>query len=280
MYEKTHPLAGILMTKGETDQVSSIFNHWLKENDTSGNFVPLVVEPKNLAQVLKALPKVGFVGLTISRALQKMVLDHVDIITDRAALMSGANTIIFRKDGKIHADNTGGVGFIENIRQHVPGWNPKSGPAAVMGAGVAAREVVAALLEIGVDEIRIANRTKPKAEALKAEFGTRIQVYDWVNAGNMLENATLIVNATSLGSKDHPEMRVPFDGLIEGAIVNDLTLSLNTRLMRHAKDAGCFVVDGIGMSLYQAVPAFERWFGVKPEVDMAARSAFLAGLDT
>ena len=271
------PLAGVLQTAERPSAMTRIYDHWLAATGLPGRFVPLTVSVEDLGEVIQTLPKAGFIGLNITRPYQHIVLEHADIVTDRAALMSGANTIIFRRDGKVHADNTDGYGFIQNIRQNAPGWNPKSGPAAIFGAGRAAREAVTAMLEVGVEEIRIANRTKPRAEALRAEFGGRIQVYDWVKAGNALEGATTVVNATPLGSPGKQEFRVPLDGLRPGCVVSDLAISpRTTRLLRVAIDAGCYPVDGIGMALYQAAPAFERWYGQRPEVDAAARAAVLA----
>ncbi len=277
MTKLTIPLAGVLQSSAEPSPVTAIYEHWLAATGLPGRYVPLTVDRENLGEVIRVLPKAGFVGLNITGPFQRMVLDHADIITDRAALMSGANSIIFRRDGKIHADNTDGYGFIENIRQTAPGWNPKAGPAMVFGAGRAAREVVAALLEVGTDEIRVTNRTKPRAEALRAEFGARIVVVDWVAAGNALEDARTVVNATPLGSTGHPDFRVPLDGLTPGSVVNDLTLSPPiTPFLQAAINAGCYPVDGIGMVLYQAAPSFERWFGKRPEVDSAARQAAIA----
>lgn len=271
------PLAGVLQTTNHPSAVTAVYDHWLSTMGVPGRYVPLTVAPEDLGQVIRVLPKAGFVGLNVTPPYQRLVLDHADIITDRAALMSGANTIIFRRDGKIHADNTDGYGFIENIRQSAPGWNPKSGPAAIFGAGRSAREIVTALLEVGVDEIRITNRTRPRAEALRSEFGARIVVYDWVKAGNLLEGAMTVVNATPLGSRGRPELRVPLDGLTPGAVVNDLVVSPPiTRLLRAAVERGCYPVDGVGMVLYQAAPAFERWFGTRPEVDEAARETAIA----
>ncbi|MEJ2029540.1 MAG: shikimate dehydrogenase [Maritimibacter sp.] len=274
MIEHAIPLAGILQSEDKPSPVTAIYEHWLKTLQLPGRYVPLTVKGDDLGEVIRTLPKAGFVGLNVTPPFQRAVLDHADIITDRAALMSGANTIIFRRDGKIHADNTDGYGFIENIRQTVPGWNPKAGPAVVFGAGRAAREVVAALLEVGTDEIHLANRTRPRAEALRSEFGARIVVSDWVKAGNLMEDAHTVVNATPLGSSGHSELRVPLDALSPGAVVNDLTLSPPiTRLLKSAISAGCHTVDGIGMVLYQAAPSFERWFGVRPDVDGEARTA-------
>lgn len=266
------PLAGILQSADRPSAITALYDHWLSVMALPGRYVPLTVSAENLGEVIQILPKAGFVGLNVTPPFQQAVLDHADIITDRAALMSGANTIIFRRDGKIHADNTDGYGFIENIRQTAPGWNPKSGPAAVFGAGRAAREVIAALLEVGVEEIRIANRTRPRAETLRSEFGMRLVVTDWMKAGNILEGATTVVNATPLGSSGKAELRVPLDGLLPGAVINDLVVSPpQTRLLRAAVEAGCYPVDGVGMVLYQAAPAFERWYGKRPDVDARAR---------
>ncbi|MDA3856957.1 MAG: shikimate dehydrogenase, partial [Roseovarius sp.] len=203
-------------------------------------------------------------------------LDIADLVTDRATLIGAANTLIFRKDGKIHADNTDGYGFIQNLRQNAPDWHPEAGPAAVFGAGGAARAVLASLLEVGVPEILISNRTRVRAETLQKDFGQRLTVIDWVQAGNMLDDANTVVNTTSLGMTGCPPLRVPLDGLRRGALVTDLVYApLKTRLLMEAETHGCVTVDGLGMLLHQAVPAFERWFGTRPSVDSAARAAAL-----
>ena len=234
------------------------------------------VSPDNLAQVLDTLPKAGFVGVNVTVPHKERVMELAHQITDRAALIGAANTLVFRDDGTIHADNTDGYGFIENLRQGAPDWVPNAGPAAVLGAGGAARAVVSALLDAGVPEILISNRTRLRAELLQKDFGKRLKVIDWVQAGNMLEEATTVVNTTSLGMIGKPELRVPLDGLQPGAVVTDLVYApLKTRLLAEAEAAGCTTVDGLGMLLYQAVPGFERWFGQRPTVDAATRAAVL-----
>ena len=234
------------------------------------------VAADDLEQVLRTLPKAGFVGVNVTVPHKEKVMDLADLVTDRATLIGAANTLIFRKDGRIHADNTDGYGFIQNLRQNAPGWDPKAGPAAVLGAGGAARAVVASLLDAGVPEILISNRTRVRAEALQADFGNRLHVVDWVQAGNMLDDAMTVVNTTSLGMIGNTPLRVPLDGLRKDAVVTDLVYApLKTRLLEEAEAAGCVTVDGLGMLLFQAVPGFERWFGVRPEVDSAARAAAL-----
>jgi shikimate dehydrogenase len=230
----------------------------------------------DLRDVLLTLPKMGFVGINVTAPHKEAVLQLADLVTDRATLIGAANTLIFRKDGKIHADNTDGYGFLENLKAGAPQWVPKSGPAVVLGAGGAARAVVASLLDAGVPEILISNRTRIRAEKLVDDFGHRLQVVDWIQAGNVLEEAVLTVNTTSLGMIGKPELRVPLDGLRKGTIATDLVYApLQTNFLREAAAQGCTTVDGLGMLLHQAVPAFERWFGQRPVVDSATRAAAL-----
>lgn len=273
---KKIPLAGVIGSPIAHSKSPQLHAHWLAINSIPGFYIPMDVLADDLETVLRTLPRAGFVGVNITVPHKERVLSLADVVTDRATLIGAANTLIFRRDGQIHADNTDGYGFIQNLRQNAPAWNPKSGPAAVLGAGGAARAVVASLLEVGVPEILISNRTRVRAEALQAEFGKRLTVVDWVQAGNMLENATTVVNTTSLGMLGHPPLRVPLDGLRGDALVTDLVYApLKTRLLVEAEKMGCVVVDGLGMLLHQAVPAFERWFGVRPVVDSATRVAVL-----
>ena len=271
------PLAGVIGNPIGHSKSPRLFQHWLKTYGKVGHYVPLRVEDVDLASVVRTLPKMGFVGVNVTIPHKVAVLEVADLVTDRATLIGAANTLIFRKDGKIHADNTDGYGFIANLKQNAPGWKPDSGAALVLGAGGAARAVLASLIEVGTKRILLSNRTKPRAEALKSEFGSRIEVIDWIKVGNAVEEAATIINTTSLGMTGQPELRIPLDGLQRGAVVTDLVYApLKTRLLQEAEAAGCVTVDGLGMLLHQAVPGFERWFGVRPEVDMATRAAVLA----
>ncbi len=270
------PLAGVIGSPVAHSKSPQLHRHWLKMQGLPGHYVPMDVASEDLETVLRTLPKAGFVGVNITVPHKERVMEIADLITDRATLIGAANTLIFRKDGKIHADNTDGYGFIENLKQGAPEWQPAKGPAAVLGAGGAARAVVASLLDAGVPEILISNRTRVRAEALQQDFGKRLKVVEWVQAGNMLEEATTVVNTTSLGMIGKPNLRVPLDGLRSDAVVTDLVYApLQTHLLKTAQEMGCVTVDGLGMLLHQAVPAFERWFGVRPVVDTATRAAVL-----
>ena len=270
------PLAGVIGSPISHSKSPQLHRHWLKTLGLRGDYIPMDVAAQDLETVLRTLPKAGFVGVNITIPHKEIVLELADLVTDRATLIGAANTLIFRKDGQIHADNTDGYGFIENLKAGAPDWKSNDGPATVLGAGGAARAVIASLLEAGVPEIMLTNRTRVRAEKLADDFGKKVTIVDWVQAGNILEESALVVNTTSLGMIGKPAMRVPLDGLRSGTVVTDLVYApLKTDLLAAAEQSECVTVDGLGMLLHQAVPAFERWFGVRPQVDSATRAAAL-----
>jgi shikimate dehydrogenase len=270
------PLAGVIGHPVAHSRSPALHGYWLKRYGLQGHYIPIDIAPLDLAELVRTLPRLGFVGLNVTIPHKEAMIQISDIVTDRAALIGAANTLIFRKDGKIHADNTDGSGFVANLRQNAPHWVPGSGPAVVLGAGGAARAVVAALIEIGVPEIRLANRTRARADALRSDFGAKVHVHEWVQAANLLDDAATVVNTTSLGMTGKPDLRVPLDRLNPQALVTDLVYTpLKTQFLIEAEAQGCTTVDGLGMLLHQAAPGFERWFGLRPEVDEATRKAVL-----
>jgi shikimate dehydrogenase len=273
---QTIPLAGVIGSPIAHSRSPALHGYWLKRYGIKGFYIPMDVAQADLREVLRCLPKLGFVGLNVTIPHKETVLAIADVVTDRAALIGAANTLIFRRDGRIQADNTDGSGFVANLRQHAPQWKPTAGPAVVLGAGGAARAVVAALIEVGVPEIRLANRTRARADALRSDFGAKVIVQDWVQAAAMMEGAATVVNTTALGMTGKPDFHVPLDALSPSALVTDLVYTpLKTQFLIEAEDKGCTVVDGLGMLLHQAAPGFERWFGFRPDVDDATRAAVL-----
>ena len=254
-----------------------LHGYWLKRYGLPGEYTALQVTEGDLEETLRMLPSQGFVGVNVTLPHKVEVLQYADQITDRATLIGAANTLTFKEDGRIFADNTDGYGFISNLRQGAPDWEPKSGPAVIFGAGGAARAVIVALADAGVPEIILTNRTRAKAEALRADFGARIRVVDWVQAGSVLEDANVVINTTSLGMKGAAEFKVSLDALRPETVVTDIVYNpLRTPFLKAAEQVGCTTVDGLGMLLHQGVPGFERWFGKRPEVDEETRQAVLA----
>jgi shikimate dehydrogenase len=271
------PRAGVIGNPISHSLSPKLHGHWLRRYGIDGSYDALQVTEDALERTLRSLPAQGYVGVNVTLPHKVAVLQIADQLTDRATLIGAANTLTFKDDGRIFADNTDGYGFLENLRQGAPGWDAKSGPALVFGAGGAARAVIVSLIEAGVPEIILTNRTRPKAESLRADFGARIRIVDWVQAGTVLSDAATVVNTTSLGMKGGQEFRVPLDGLRSGTVVTDIVYTpLRTKFLDAAAEKGCVTVDGLGMLLHQGVPGFERWFGKRPEVSEALRAVVLA----
>mgnify|MGYP000619176345 CR=1 FL=1 len=175
MSDKKIPLAGVIGCPVAHSKSPQLQTHWLKTYGIAGHYIPMHVEPEDLETVIRTLPKAGFVGVNVTIPHKEAVMMIADKVTDRAKLMGAANTVIFRSDGSILADNTDGYGFITNLHQGAPDWVPANGPAVVLGAGGACRAVVASLIEAGVPEILLTNRTRERAEQLQKDFGKRIK---------------------------------------------------------------------------------------------------------
>ncbi len=277
MSEDAIPLAGVIGSPIAHSLSPRLHGFWLKKYGITGHYIPIELTRETFEKGLKSLPSLGFRGVNITLPFKETALAVADVITDRAALIGAANTITFRRDGRIQADNTDGYGFIANIRQHVPDWQATAGPALVLGAGGASRAVVSALLSEGVPEIWLANRTRIRAEMLAEHFGARIKVLDWTKINAQLGELATLVNTTSLGMTGQPPLQIDLATIKSGTLVTDIVYSpLKTELLKSAEEKGCTTVDGVGMLLHQAVPGFENWFRKKPKVDEALRQAVLA----
>ncbi len=277
MSNQTIPLAGVVGWPIAHSRSPLLHNHWLQRYGIKGHYVAMGVKAQNFESAIRALPLLGFQGVNITIPYKETVLGIASSVTDRASLIGAANTLIFKENGGIHADNTDGYGFIQNLRQTVPDWNPASGPALVLGAGGASRAVISALLSEGATEIRLTNRTRHRADMLKDQFGAKVSVHDWVHRSSMVDGATTIVNTTSLGMENQPELNMRLESCHPDAVVSDLVYTpLMTPLLRDAEARGLRAVDGLGMLLHQGVPGFEMWFDKRPIVDDALRQAVLA----
>jgi shikimate dehydrogenase len=149
----------------------------------------------------------------------------------------------------------------------------------VLGAGGAARAILHGLLEAGAAKILLANRTEDRARALAQGFGSRVSLVRWEDRNRALAGCGLLVNATNLGMTAKPPLDLDLSALPNDAIVADIVYSpLETPLLTAAKARGNRIVDGLGMLLHQAVPGFERWFGVRPEVTPELRAYVAANL--
>lgn len=271
------PLAGVIGDPVAHSKSPALFRHWLDHYDQPGHYVHLHVTAEALESVLRAMPQMGFVGANVTIPHKERVLEIADEVSDHARRIGAANTLTFRNDGTIHADNTDGYGFIANLRQNAPAWSPDAGPALVLGAGGAARAIIVALLDEGVPEIILTNRTQSRADDLARLFGPKVRTVDWTTAASEIPEAKTLVNTTALGMTGKPPLELDLSALTPQHLVTDIVYSpLTTDLLDRAAQAGSTTVDGLGMLLHQAVPGCERWFGFRPEVTDDTRKAVLA----
>jgi len=211
---------------------------------------------------------------------KQAVLAGLDTVTEQARRIGAVNTITVDKNASLHGTNTDGFGFLENLKAGHPGFDAAGGPAVLLGAGGAARAVVWALIDAGAPEVRLLNRTREKADTVAADLGPVVRVLEWADRDASLEDAALLVNTTSLGMVGQAPLELSLDALPTAALVNDIVYApLETDLLRAARARGNATVDGLGMLLHQARPAFEAFFGVAPEVTDALRRHMLAGLE-
>lgn len=270
-------LAGVIGHPISHSKSPRLHGHWLKRYGIDGHYIPINVAPDDLARTIELLPRLGFAGINVTLPHKEAVMALCDEITPRAKAVGAVNTIIFQEDGSVLGDNTDGYGFMANQYAGAPNWRADTGPAVVLGAGGAARGVVAGLLDAGTQQIILSNRTAERATALQSEFGARVLVSAWDDVGDAIKGANLLVNTTSLGMDGQPALPVSLDHLCSETLVTDIVYTpLKTQLLIDAAARGCAVVDGLGMLLHQAVPGFEAWFGQKPIVDDELRDAVLS----
>ena len=265
-------LAGILGWPVAHSRSPRLHGLWLQRHGIDGSYVPLPVAPEAFASAVRGLVALGFRGANVTIPHKEAAFAVCDEVDATARRMGAVNTLVFR-DGRILGSNTDGFGFLENIRQQVPGWQAAAGPAVLLGAGGSARAITVALLEAGCPDVVLVNRTPARAEALAREVGGPVTVA----ATPPLGRAALLVNTTSLGMQGQPPLEIDLAPLPASAVVADIVyVPLQTPLLAAARARGLRAVGGLGMLLHQARPGFLHWFGVDPLVD-AELEAFVGG---
>jgi len=260
-----------------------VHGFWLKQYGIAGDYVARAVEPKDLKATLLGLQSDGFVGCNVTVPHKEAALALMDEADPQAMRIGAVNTVVVRENGSLYGFNTDGFGFLENLRAGSAGFDAGAGPAVVLGAGGAARAIVAALLDAGAPEIRLLNRTLERAEALAqtlSGIGTgTLLVGDWHTRADHLQSAALLVNTTTLGMKGARALDLDLTQLTKDALVTDIVYNpLETDLLARARARGNATVDGLGMLLHQARPGFEAWFGPLPDVTDALRAKVLEGI--
>lgn len=272
-------LAGVMGWPISHSRSPRLHNFWLEQYGIDGAYLPLAVRPEQLEQAVRALPVLGFRGCNLTLPHKLQVMDIADEVDEAAQRIGAANTIVVDEDGRLLASNTDAFGFSAALITGAGDADLAGRPAVLLGAGGAARAIVVALLDLGVPEIRVTNRTRTRADELAAAFGARLTVVPWDERDDALAGAGLLVNSTSLGMSGQPPLDLSLEKLPKTAVVMDAVYSpLLTSMLQDAASRGNVAVDGLGMLLHQARPGFARWFGRDPEVTPALRDHVLADL--
>ena len=265
-------LAGVIGNPIAHSKSPKLHNYWLSKYKINGFYIPFSVTTEKLETSIRSLMELGFSGVNVTIPHKTNVLSFADSITDRAALIGAANTLYFSKSGKIHADNTDGYGFIQNIIDEIPEYDFYDKTALIYGAGGSARAITSALLSNGVKEVGITNRTRSKAQIISENLGAKVSVVDWRAAPDTITKVDIIINATSMGMVGQPDFSQPISRAKKTALVVDIVYNpLITELIKEAKKMKLKTVGGIGMLINQAVPGFEHWFQKKPQIDEEIR---------
>lgn len=256
-----------------------IHGHWLREHGIAGSYERIDVAPSDFAAFLRGFAARGFAGGNVTIPHKEAAYRLVDHLTDRARRLGAVNTL-WLEDGRLHGDNTDVTGFVANLDQVLgQGWERAAAPALVVGAGGAARAVVAGLLDRGLGRVWVANRTEGRTADIVALDPSRVRALPWGDLQGRLAGAGLLVNTTSLGMVGQPALDLDLVPLRPDAVVADIVyVPLETPLLAAARARGLRVVDGLGMLLHQAVPGFRRWFGVDPAVTAALRAPIEADI--
>ncbi len=260
-------LAGVMGWPVAHSRSPVIHNHWIRQYGLTGSFVLLPVKPEQLGTALAGLPALGFAGCSVTLPHKLAVIASMHELDDSARRTGAVNLVVVQKDGTLCGHNTDSYGFIQSLLDEVPEWRAEAGPAVVLGAGGAARAVVLGLAERGASEIRLCNRSQDRAEALALDFGAPVRVLPWAQRHDALADAALLVNTTSQGMTGQAALDLSLRALPAHALVSDVIyVPLETPLLAAARARGNRTVNGLGMLLNQARPAFQAWYGVLPDI--------------
>jgi len=266
--DNTFIMAGVMGWPVAHSRSPIIHNHWIRQHQLRGAYGLFPVESHNLGDAIRGLKALGLAGCNLTIPHKVAAMSYMDWVQPLAQRMGAINTIVVQADGALHGFNNDGFGYLQSLRDAQPHWRADAGPIVVLGAGGAARAIVLSLMDEGATEIRLINRTFGKAQALADEFGTPVQAFDWSERHAALAGAALLVNSTNQGMHGQPELDVQLHELPMTALVSDaIYVPLETPLLAAARQRGNATVNGLGMLLNQARPAFHAWFGVMPDID-------------
>ncbi|PRD44364.1 shikimate dehydrogenase [Phyllobacterium phragmitis] len=256
-----------------------IHGFWLKTDGLEGSYMAVETTPEAFPAFVSSLQENGYAGGNVTIPHKETAFALCEAHDGAAEAIGAVNTLWFER-GRLYGGNTDAFGFAANLDEYAGGWD-NADTALVLGAGGASRAIVHALKSRGFSHIHIVNRTLARAQAMADHFGPGVSAHGWSAAQDLVGTSGVIVNTTPLGMEGHgkSELALDLSKADPSTIVTDIVYTpLETPFLKLARDAGLKTVDGLGMLLHQAVPGFEHWFGVRPEVTGELRAHILADM--
>jgi shikimate dehydrogenase len=249
---------------------------WLREHGIDGAYVPLAVSRESFTVALAGLRAAGFVGVNVTNPHKEAAFALANK-TDNAAQMAGAANLLVFRDGGVEAFNTDIAGLAASLVEGLGVDVLRGGIAAILGAGGAARGAILALDKLGAGEIRVVARNVARANSLVAQLRpgvtAQLNAASWSDWARAAQDVALLVNATSGGLAGATALELSLDPLSAGAAVCDVVYNpLETPLLKGARARGLRTIDGLGMLMHQAVPAFAAFYGVMPQITPVLRA--------
>ena len=272
-------LAGLMGWPVMHSRSPTLHSFLMKQHGLTGAYVLLAILPDGLEAALRAMPALRFAGCNLTIPHKETAMAFVDRIDDAAKKIGAISCVTVADDGSLSGTNNDCFGYVEGLIEAVPDLRLEEAAIAVVGAGGGGRGVVYGLLDRGAREVRLVNRHRERAETLRRDIGGPISVFDWDDRAEVLAGVSLLVNTTSQGMVGNPPLDLPLDKLPPAAVVSDIVYTPRiTPLLAAARARGNRIVDGIGMLLHQARPAWQSWFGIDPKITPELRAAIEATL--
>ena len=258
-----------------------IHKYWMRMHNIESNYN--IYEPKKheLSSFLLNMKKNNIKGINVTIPYKRDVMDHLHEINEDALALGAVNTIKL-ENNKLFGYNTDAYGFMQHLNITAPEWKEKKGTIVIVGAGGASRAVIWSFLKEKKMDIRIINRNENRALKLIKDMKRlfpKAKITFSKYSKKALLNSSLLVNCTSLGMTGQAELELDLATMNKESIVYDIVYNpLKTKLLHIAEDFKFKTVDGLGMLLNQAAPAFKMWYNIEVKVTKELRDKVIEHL--
>lgn len=234
--------------------------HWLKQHGLNHTYDLCDVSGDALSSFLETIRQEDWLGFNVTIPHKESILPFLDRLAPQARRIGAVNTVL-KKDGQLIGYNTDGLGFLKPLLERYEAVFHR--PVLLIGAGGAARAILAALLTTHTPLVMVYNRTAEKAAGLVQSLGSgRATILRQDDVQDAVAAAGLIINATSCGMAGYDPLDIDLASASGDVVVYDIVYKpLNTPLLAQANSRGLQIIDGLDMLIHQGAQAFKIWTG-------------------